>query len=180
MSSEETFSTFSDKWATSWQNLPWDSRPGPTQTWLYSQRRGLKLRIKKVEELLYPGKTQRRWLAVQLSSSWSGPLFLAYEKWGFLTTWPNLIWIPTDFTCELNSFVLQQQQNLGRRCGTSKMHLNPPVALAAVRSKVVALLLLICCWLLLPLWESVIVLCFVVRYFVSILVLQSFRWGRES
>ena len=24
--------------------------------------------------------------------------------------------------------VLQQQQNLGRRCGTSKMHLSPPVA----------------------------------------------------
>ena len=29
------------------------------------------------------------------------------------------------------------------------------------------------CLLLLPLWESVVVLCFVVRYFVSILVLQS-------
>ena len=29
------------------------------------------------------------------------------------------------------------------------------------------------CLLLLPLWESVIVLCFVVRYFMSILVLQS-------
>ena len=28
------------------------------------------------------------------------------------------------------------------------------------------------CGLLLPLWDSVIVLCFVVRYFVSILVLQ--------
>ena len=31
-------------------------------------------------------------------------------------------------------FVLQQQQNLGRRFGTSKMHLSPPVAQAAVRS----------------------------------------------
>ena len=30
------------------------------------------------------------------------------------------------------------------------------------------------------LWESVIVLCFVVRYFMSILVLQSSWWGRES
>ena len=40
--------------------------------------------------------------------------------------------------------------------------------------------LLTCCWLLLPLWDSVIVLCFVVGYFVSILVLQSSRWGRES
>ena len=29
------------------------------------------------------------------------------------------------------------------------------------------------CLLLLPLWESVIVLCFVVHYFMSILVLQS-------
>ena len=36
------------------------------------------------------------------------------------------------------------------------------------------------CLLLHPLWESVIVLCFVVRYFMSILVLQSSWWGRES
>ena len=36
--------------------------------------------------------------------------------------------------------------------------------------------LLIRCWLLLPLCDSVIVLCFVVRYFVSILVLQSSWW----
>ena len=35
------------------------------------------------------------------------------------------------------------------------------------------MLLLTFCLLLLPLWESVIVLCFVVRYFMSILVLQS-------
>ena len=34
------------------------------------------------------------------------------------------------------------------------------------------------CLLLLSLWESVVVLCFVVRYFMSILVLQSFWWGR--
>ena len=40
-------------------------------------------------------------------------------------------------------------------------------------SKAVVLLLLALCLLLLPLWESVIVLCFVVRYFMSILVLQS-------
>ena len=46
-------------------------------------------------------------------------------------------------------------------------------AWAAVRSKAVVLLLLTFCLLLLPLWESVIVLCFVVRYFMSILVLQS-------
>ena len=60
------------------------------------------------------------------------------------------------------------------------MHLSPPVAEAAVRSKAVVLLLLTFCLLLLPLWESVIVLCFIVRYFMSILVLQSSWWGRES
>ena len=39
--------------------------------------------------------------------------------------------------CELNIFVLQQQQNLGRRFDTSKMHISPPPpgAWAAVRSK---------------------------------------------
>ena len=40
------------------------------------------------------------------------------------------------------------------------------------------LLLLTFCLLLLPLWESVIVLCFVVRYFISISVLQSSWWRR--
>ena len=40
--------------------------------------------------------------------------------------------------------------------------------------------LLAFCLLLLLLWESVIVLCFVVCYFMSILVLQSSSWGRES
>ena len=60
------------------------------------------------------------------------------------------------------------------------MHLSPPVANAAVRSKAVVLLLLTFCLLWIPLWESVIVLCFVVRYFMSILVLQSSWWGRES
>ena len=53
------------------------------------------------------------------------------------------------------------------------MHLSPPVAWAAVLSKAVALLLLTFCLLLLPLWEYVIVLCFVIRYVMSILVLQS-------
>ena len=70
--------------------------------------------------------------------------------------------------------------NLGQRFGTSKMHLNHIVALVAVPSKVVVLLLLIRCWLLLPLQDSVIVLCFVVCYFMSILVCQSSWWGGES
>ena len=47
------------------------------------------------------------------------------------------------------------------------------MAWAAVRSRAVVLLLLTCCLLLVPLWESVIVLCFAVRCFMSLLVLQS-------
>ena len=43
------------------------------------------------------------------------------------------------------------------------------MALAALRSKVVVLILLIRCCMLLSLWDSVIVLCFVVRYFIYIL-----------
>ena len=60
------------------------------------------------------------------------------------------------------------------------MHSSPKVALAAVCSKAVVVLLMIRCLLLLPLWDSVIVLCFVVRYFVSLLVLQLSLEGRES
>ena len=63
--------------------------------------------------------------------------------------------------CELDIFLLQQQQNLGQRFDT-----RPPVAKAAVCTKVVDLLLLTFCLLLLPLCDSVIVLCSVVRYFM--------------
>ena len=45
----------------------------------------------------------------------------------------------------LTFFGLQQQQKLGQRFGTSKMHLSPPLALAAVGSKAVVLFLLIRC-----------------------------------
>ena len=51
-------------------------------------------------------------------------------------------------------------------------------AIIKSRSWAVVLLLLTFCLLLLPLWESVIALCFVVRYFMSILVLLS-SWGEE-
>ena len=54
------------------------------------------------------------------------------------------------------------------------------MAWAADRSEAVVLLLLTFCLLLLPLWESVVVLCFVVRYFMSVLVLQSSLWGRAG
>ena len=47
------------------------------------------------------------------------------------------------------------------------------MAWADVRFLAVVLLLLTFCLLLLPLWVSVVVLYFVVRYFMSILVLQS-------
>ena len=53
------------------------------------------------------------------------------------------------------------------------LDLGPNCLPGFVRSKAVVLLLLTFCLLLLPLWESVIVLCFVVCYFMSILVLQS-------
>ena len=69
--------------------------------------------------------------------------------------------------------MFRQQQNLGRRFGAGGVHLGPPVALAAVRSGAVVLLLLTFCLLLRPLWGSVVVLCFVVCCFVSILVLRS-------
>ena len=46
------------------------------------------------------------------------------------------------------------------------------MAYAAVHSKAVVLLLLTYCLKVLSLCKSVIVLCFVVRYFKSILVLQ--------
>ena len=49
------------------------------------------------------------------------------------------------------------------------------MAKAAIRSRAVVLLLLTFCLLKLTLWESVIVLCFVVRYFMSIQVVQSWE-----
>ena len=52
------------------------------------------------------------------------------------------------------------------------------MAWAAVRSGAVVLLLLAFCLLLPLLKESVIVLCFALRYFMSILVLQSSWWGK--
>ena len=61
----------------------------------------------------------------------------------------------------------------------SKTNLSPLVALAAVHSKAVVLLLLIHCLLLLPLFCGGFVFgpCFVVQYLVSFIVLQSSRWG---
>ena len=44
----------------------------------------------------------------------------------------------------------------------------------------VVLLLLNCCLLLLPLWESVIVLCFVVRYYISLLFFYNHLDGKTG
>ena len=63
--------------------------------------------------------------------------------------------------CELNIFVLHQQQNLERTFGTSKMHLTPPprpLAKAAVRSKGVVLLLMIS--------THIVGSCYYTRFFV--------------
>ena len=75
--------------------------------------------------------------------------------------------------CELNIPYTSTtaESRAGVRCQWDAF--SPPVDWAAVRSGVVILLLLTFCLVLLPLWESVIILCFVVRYFISILVLQS-------
>ena len=57
----------------------------------------------------------------------------------------------------------------------------PLVAQTAVRSKAAALLLLIHCLLLFPLWESVIFQCLIVRNFMSILVCNHLDWeGRAG
>ena len=103
-----------------------------------------------------------------------------------LVCWQNICYhvdafvIPFNLICNMTifwkSWILTcwpHPQDRGRICGHN-------MALATVRTKAVVLLLLIECWLLLQLWDSVIVLCFAVRYFMSILVLQSSWWGRES
>ena len=71
--------------------------------------------------------------------------------------------------CWLNIFVLQQQQNRGRRFSTCKMHLSSPAALAAVRGSVVVDSLLI----VTPIVGFFKCSVFLLRYFVSNLVLQS-------
>ena len=74
-------------------------------------------------------------------------------------------------SCELNVFELQQQQNLGRRYGTSKMYLRPPVAFVAVRSLLMEWL---CSCLFVVDCYSRCGVRIVVSYFIPILVLQSF------
>ena len=71
----------------------------------------------------------------------------------------------------LMTFEANKSINLILKLGSTCFKINK--AWAAVRSKAVVLLLLTFCLLLLPLWESVIVLCFVMRYVMAVLVLQS-------
>ena len=63
--------------------------------------------------------------------------------------------------------------NMASQIYPSELQLNKVYTSDTKATLLVILLLLTFCLLLLPLWESVIVLCFVVRYFMSILVLQS-------
>ena len=73
-----------------------------------------------------------------------------------------------DYSCTSKYFLTNQ---IDKR--TTKIHIKMVMILDFVHSMAVVLLLLTFCLLLLQLWESVIVLCFVVRYFMYILVLQS-------
>ena len=81
----------------------------------------------------------------------------------------NIRWPP----CELNISCTSTTAESRARVWCQWNALWPPVAWAAVRYGAVVLLLLTFGLFLLPLWESVTVLCFDVRYFMSILVLQS-------
>ena len=65
------------------------------------------------------------------------------------------------------------KHNLRQRFGTSKTHLSPLVAEAAVRSKAVVLLLLICCLMCFPL--GVGVLCLSLFCCALLCVLSSFE-----
>ena len=77
----------------------------------------------------------------------------------------------------MNSFLLAcyDESCMGHCTYEGIANCNSPhnMAYAAVHSNAVALLLLTCCLLLLHSCESVIVICFDVRYVMSIVVLQS-------
>ena len=72
------------------------------------------------------------WLNLRVSFSsdylWVVSHFLCFIKVSLFDYIVSLWWcieIVRNPSCELNIFVLQQAQNLGRRFGTSKMHLSP-------------------------------------------------------
>ena len=71
--------------------------------------------------------------------------------------------------CEINISVLQQQQNLARRFGTSKMHLRPSSGLSCCSFEDCGSVVVDSLSIVTPLWNSVIVQSFVMRYFMSIL-----------
>ena len=95
----------------------------------------------------------------------------------------NILWWNKENAYDSQTIRAKDIQNLSQGGSSKRQPTNESlksVAYAAVRSKAVVLLLLTFCLLLLPLWKSVIVLCSIVRYFMSILVLQSSWWGRDS
>ena len=113
----------------------------------------IKSQLQSLFYLLYP--------RVRLGDN---PLFNLYK-------WLNRIISSLQFACEHTIASHTEAFNL-----PVKMHLTPPPP-GGLGCCPVVLLMLTCCLLLLPLWESVIVLCFVVSYFMSILILQSSWWA---
>ena len=86
--------------------------------------------LKLISEINHEMNISPRWMT---SSS---------RQLGFMCT-SSLIVITRDNLTEKTKRNMYTRENLGRGFGTSKMHLSPPVTLAAVGSKAVVLLLLI-------------------------------------
>ena len=97
--------------------------------------------------------------------------------------WPKVLTVSCDFISVRNEFQdhkalmfifisMNSVQVFFYDVAHMKVVMRKPIFRVSYQVRLVVLLLLTCCLLLLPLWESVIVLGFVVRYLVSILVLQ--------
>ena len=109
--------------------------------------------------------------ANQLLHSWS-------IHWRECINWSSILEYMYCLHVSWTFLVLQQQQNLGRRFGTSKMHLSPPPPPPPVLRRWFC-----CCWLFVYCYShcgSLQLLCFVLRYFMSTQVLRSSWLGRES
>ena len=82
--------------------------------------------------------------------------------------------IGKEASMQSKQFCIYTTSESRRTFSASKMHLSPPMANAADRSKAVVLLMLIYCLLYFQLFFKVLCcLCFVMHYFEFIIVLQS-------
>ena len=101
------------------------------------------------------------------------------------------LWVESHFLCSISlliDLVVSLWCELNYDCvfttedSRAKILAPPPpsVVSATVPSKTVALLLFINCLLLLPFFIFVFNPCFAMQHFVSFLVLQSSRWGKDS